>query len=102
MTTTSPKVLKDFIPDSKCPIVFDNLPVKFYASWQDWEECAWTVIFDLHGDLFVENYRYSVMAEDNTYNFDPQFITFDDVMDLVKDWREEESNNPGTIEVDLL
>lgn len=94
-------LLKDCIPDDKCPVVFENLPVKFHASWQDYEENAWVVIFDLEGDLFVENYRYSVMAEDNTYNFDPQFITFDDAADLVNDWRTD-NNDSTTIEVDLF
>jgi len=81
---------------ANCPEGFEELPVLFVASWSEWEEDGWVVVFDFLGELMVCEYQYSVMAEDNCFHFDPRPLQAWEIPELREEWA------PYYIELDEL
>ena len=77
--------LKDCLEEN-CPAGFEHLEVVYENSWSDWEEYGAVVVFDLAGELFVQEHGYCVMATDNSFHFDPDPITPEELVELKKEW----------------
>lgn len=84
--------LADHLPAESCPEVFADLPVVFDASWQDYEESGWVVVFKFFDELMVCEGGYSVMAESNEFHFEPQGITEEDLEEIKAEWSKKEVN----------
>ena len=69
-----------------CPQGFEQLEVVYENSWSDYEEGGRVIVFDFLGELFVQEDGYSAMAEDNSFCFDPQPITAEELESLKKEW----------------
>lgn len=93
MEPKSEMKLKECIPDNECPKVFEDLPVLFYGAWQDYEESGWQIIFGLEEQLYIEEYRYCVMADSNEYKFDPAEITLEQAKEYASWWRDNPDND---------
>jgi hypothetical protein len=72
--------------DQDFPVGFEQLEVIYEDSWSDWEEYGAVVVFDFEGELFKIEHGYSVMAEDNSFVFDPEPITPEQLEALKKEW----------------
>ena len=71
-----------------CPAGFEQLEVVYENSWADYEEYGAVVVFDFLGELFVQEEGYCVMAEDNSFEFNPYPITTEELVELKKEWDE--------------
>jgi hypothetical protein len=72
--------------DENCPAGFESLPVVYENGWADYEECGHIVVFDFFGELFAQEWGYCVMAEDNSFEFDPQPLQDWEFEELKKEW----------------
>jgi len=60
----------------------------FYVNWNDYEEHGAVFILEKDGKLYEQNYRYSVMSDDNTPKWQPQEISFGEAIMLIEEWEE--------------
>lgn len=76
--------------DPTCEILYHN-------SWSDYEENGWTFVLRMDGRLYVLDYQYSVMSEDNEARWEPYPVTEDEALDHMLKW-EEMLAEPGVLD----
>lgn len=59
-----------------------------FESWSTYEENAWMFILERAGQLYLLEYQYSVMAEDNSVRWEPQPVTEAEALQAMIEWEE--------------
>lgn len=65
-----------------------DFEIVHHASWSSWEENAWMFVLRKDAQLYVLEYQYSVMAEDNSVLWNPYPVTTDQALELMFKWEE--------------
>lgn len=60
----------------------------WYASWSDYEESAYVYILQRGNQYYVQQYAYSVMADDNTNYWQPYAVSDAQLWEILLDWEE--------------
>lgn len=75
--------------------LYDSVPDHFlevyFRSWSGYEEYGHMAIVQHTGtnQLYVQRWNYSVMAEDNTMNWDPWEVTEEEAIEEMLEWDQE-------------
>ena len=77
--------------DELYPNVPDHFLELYFRSWSGYEEYGHMAIVQhtVTGQMYVQRWNYSVMAEDNTMQWDPWVVTEEEAIQEMLEWDQE-------------